>query len=163
LESSKNKYISLEEELKLIRLYIELEQLRFKGKFAFELSVDENIGLHTAMLPAMLLQPFVENAINHGLFHKEGNGHLTLSVISVSKGGLKFVITDDGIGRQKAMELRRQSDRNYKSRALQITDERLKTMQKVEGYEIGIQFDDLFDENGRPAGTKVTIVVPEIE
>ena len=163
LESSKNKYISLEEELKLIRLYIELEQLRFKGKFAFELSVDENIGLHTAMLPAMLLQPFVENAINHGLFHKEGNGHLTLSVISVSKGGLKFVITDDGIGRQKAMELRRQSDRNYKSRALQITDERLKTMQKVEGYEIGIQFDDLFDENGQPAGTKVTIVVPEIE
>lgn len=163
LESSKNKYISLAEEIGLIRLYVELEQLRFKGKFDFELHTSGEINLHTALLPTMLLQPFVENAINHGLFHKEGKGHLKMSVAPSINGGLKIVVEDDGIGRKRAMEIRQQSDKNYKSRALQIINERLQTLKEVEDYFLNISIEDLFDENGHPAGTKVDIEIPEIE
>ncbi|MCB0564311.1 MAG: histidine kinase, partial [Phaeodactylibacter sp.] len=104
LESSKNRYISLAEELKLIHLYVELEQLRFKGRFDFKLDVDEKIDLHTTELPTMLLQPFVENAINHGLFHKSDGGFLKLSITPMINRRLKFVIEDDGIGRNRAMK-----------------------------------------------------------
>lgn len=163
LESSKNKFISLAEELKLIQLYVELEQLRFKGKFGFEMEVDGQVDPHTTLLPSMLLQPFVENAINHGFFHKDGEGRLKLAVSQMSNGRLKFVIEDDGIGRERAMEIRMQSDKNYKSRALQIITERLQALQEVEGYHIAINIEDLFDEGGRPQGTKVNIEIPEIE
>ncbi len=163
LESSKNKFISLAEELKMIQLYVELEQLRFKGKFGFDMEIDSRIDLHAALLPTMLLQPFVENAINHGFFHKDGKGQLKFTVCQMSKGRLKFVIEDDGIGRERAMEIRMQSDKNYKSRALQIITERLQALQEVEGYHIAINIEDLFDEAGQPQGTKVNIEIPEIE
>lgn len=163
LESSKNKFLSMAEELNLIKIYVELEQLRFKGKFEFELATDDQINPHTTMLPAMLLQPFVENSINHGLFHKEGKGHLKLSAVPTINGGLKFVVEDDGIGRQRAKELRKQSDKNYKSRALQIIGERLEALQEVEGYNIDIKVEDLYDATGQPRGTRVSIEIPEIE
>ena len=163
LESSKNRYISLADELKLIRLYVELEQLRFKGRFDFKLDVDEKIDLHATELPTMLLQPFVENAINHGLFHKSDGGFLKLSITPMINRRLKFVIEDDGIGRNRAMKIRMQSDKNYKSRALQITNERLQTLQEVEGYHISIEIEDLFDEAGQAAGTRVSIEMPEFE
>ena len=163
LESSKNKYISLAEEIKLLNLYIRLEKIRFKQKFDYQLAVAENISAHNTFLPSMLLQPFVENAINHGLFHKEGKGLLSINIQKEEDGTLKCIIKDNGIGREKAGEIKKLSKRNYKSRATQITEERLDALRQFEDFDIQFEIEDLFDQAGNPNGTRVIIVIPEID
>jgi LytS/YehU family sensor histidine kinase len=163
LESSKNKYLSLAEELRLIKLYVEMEQLRFRNRFDLKMEVNHDINQHNTFVPTMLLQPFVENAINHGLFHKKGKGILSLHIQPSHEGGVVCIVEDDGIGRERAMEIRKRSNRNYRSRAIQITNERLQVLSTVEGYNIQINITDLVDNNGEPTGTRVEIVIPEIE
>ena len=163
LESSKNKYISLAEEIKLLNLYIRLEKIRFKQKFDYQLTVAEDISAHNTFLPSMLLQPFVENAINHGLFHKEGEGLLSINIQKEEDGTLKCIIEDNGIGREKAGEIKKLSKRNYKSRATQITEERLDALRQFEDFDIQFEIEDLFDQAGNSNGTKVIIVIPEID
>lgn len=163
LESSKNKYINLVEELRLIELYVRLEQLRFRNKFGFTLQVDPSINQYTTLVPTMLLQPFVENAINHGLFHKKEQGMLSVSILPHSDGGLRCLVEDDGIGRQQAIAIQKQNQRHHRSRALQITNERLHALSTVEGYDITITITDLRDANGEAAGTRVEVIIPTIE
>lgn len=163
LESSKNKYIKLAEEIKLLNTYIRLEKIRFKQKFDYQLTVAEDISTHNTFLPSMLLQPFVENAINHGLFHKDGGGLLSINIKKEDNGALKCIIEDNGIGREKAGEIKKRSKRNYKSRATQITEERLSALRKFEDFDIQFNIEDLFDHSGNPKGTKVIINIPEID
>lgn len=163
LESSKNKYLNLAQELKLLRLYVELEQLRFRHRFDFEVEVDTSINQYTRLVPTMLLQPFVENAINHGLFHKKAKGKLHLSIIPGDQGSIRCVLTDDGVGREKAATLRRQLKRGHRPRAMQITQERLHALSTIEGYKIDIEVSDLKAASGSAKGTRVVIKIPEIE
>ena len=163
LESSKNKYISLAEEIKLLNTYIRLEKIRFKQKFDYNLTVAEDISTHNTFLPSMLLQPFVENAINHGLFHKDGEGLLSINLKKEEDGVLKCIIQDNGIGREKAGEIKKQSKRNYKSRATQITEERLNALRKFEDFDIQFEIKDLFDQHQEALGTRVIITIPEID
>ena len=163
LESSKNKYISLAEEIKLLNTYIRLEKIRFKQKFDYNLTVAEDISTHNTFLPSMLLQPFVENAINHGLFHKDGEGLLSINLKKEEDGVLKCIIQDNGIGREKAGEIKKQSKRNYKSRATQITEERLSALRQFEDFDIQFEIIDLVDNDGKPLGTRVIIHIPEID
>lgn len=163
LESSKNKYINLTEELRLIELYVRLEQLRFRSQFGFNLQVDPSINQYTTLVPTMLLQPFVENAINHGLFHKKEQGTLSVSILPHSDGGLRCLVEDNGIGRQQAMAIQKQNQRHHRSRALQITNERLQALSTVEGYDIKIEITDLISAAGEAAGTRVEIIIPTIE
>ncbi|MCG8328273.1 MAG: histidine kinase [Chitinophagales bacterium] len=163
LESSKNKYIRLSEEIKLLSLYIRLEKIRFKQKFDYHLTVAEDINIHNTFLPSMLLQPFVENAINHGLFHKDGEGFLNISIKKEDNGALKCVIEDNGIGRKKAGEIRQQSNKNYKSRATKITEERLNALRKIEDFDIQLEIKDLLDQYQKALGTRVIITIPEID
>ncbi len=164
LESSKNKYLNLSEELKLIRLYVELEQLRFRNKFSVDIDVSPEINQYTTLVPTMLLQPFVENAINHGLFHRQDeNGRLFINIEAGLNHSIVCVLEDNGVGRAEATAIRQQLNGNHRSRGLQITQERLNALQTVEGYKIDIEVTDLTDEEGKACGTRITLNIPEID
>ncbi|MFN0216896.1 MAG: histidine kinase [Saprospiraceae bacterium] len=160
LESSKSKYITLAEEMRLLKLYVELEKMRFEGRFEAMFSIDENIDMDEVEIPSMLLQPFVENAINHGLFHKKEKGLLQIKVSANGSKEIHCIVEDDGVGREAAGVLREQSQKNYKSRAMQIVHERLEALSQVEGYEVKIEVEDLHHPNSSPAGTRVSITIP---
>lgn len=154
LESSKKKKITLAEEIQLITRYVELEQLRFENTFDFEFEVDEEIDIHSTEIPSLLFQPFVENAINHGLFHKKEQGLLSIS-IKEKASVLHCEIRDNGVGRERAAEIQKKSLKSHKSRATEIVNERLEILQQVEGLNLRINIEDL--ERG---GTKVRIDIP---
>jgi LytS/YehU family sensor histidine kinase len=162
LESSKNKYITLEEEIKLLSLYIELEQMRFEDKFDAVVEVDENLDSHTREIPSILIQPFVENAINHGLFNKKTKGHLRIAFTKKEDESLLCVVEDNGVGRKQAEQLKKDSSRNYKSRGMQIVRERLEVLQGVDDVKINVHVEELAPEALDP-GTKVTIEIQDFD
>ena len=162
LESSKNKYITLTEEIKLLSLYVELEQMRDEQKFEAVISVDEKIDIHYRELPSILIQPFVENAINHGLFHKKGKGHLVVTFGENERGSLICTIQDDGVGRVKAAQMKRQSSRTHKSRGMQIVLERLEVLQHVDEVSIIVDVSDLYPDQD-DTGTIVRIEIPDLD
>jgi sensor histidine kinase YesM len=109
-------------------------------------------------IPPLLLQPFCENAIWHGLMHKEGEGRLNIE-LSIENNILNCTITDDGIGRQKAQEIKTKSAEKEKSMGLKITTERLALLNREKGVHTFYEIEDLHDGNGEPAGTKVNLKI----
>lgn len=163
LESSKTRYLSLHQELHLIRLYIELEQMRFPNRFEADITMEPDINPYTTLIPTMLLQPFVENAINHGLFHKMAGGKLSLDIVKDENQMLICTLKDNGVGRTAAKSIQQKAGKAYRSRAMQITNERLYALRVIEGYDVKVEVADLTNQDGSAAGTRVIIAVPEIE
>ena len=158
LESSRNKYIALSEEKVLLDYYIQLEQLRFKDKFTYQITLESDVSLDTE-IPSLLLQPFVENAINHGLVYKNTNdGFLNINFIK-EKNKLICIVEDNGIGRNEAAAIKNKSLKPYKSRSTEITEERLRSLELIENTKIEIEILDKIDNDLIPQGTKVTIVM----
>lgn len=162
LESSKNKYISLAEEIKLLSLYVELEKMRFEEKFDYNIILDEELDIHSRELPSILIQPFVENAINHGLFHKKENGILNIKFQRTADNGLRCIIEDNGVGRRKAGEMKEKSKPTHKSRGMQLVNERLEVLQQVDEININIKIEDLYPAQ-EETGTAVCIELPELD
>jgi tetratricopeptide (TPR) repeat protein len=156
LENSKQPLIPLEEEVKCLELYIQMEQFRCKNAFTYYIKYHDGVNTEEAMIPPLLLQPFVENAIWHGVNPKEGDGKIGIEFFQKEEA-LYCVIRDNGIGRKKASELRSQLSENHKSMGLQITKERLAIMEEHQSKESPVEIEDMYDENGKAAGTKVTI------
>ena len=94
----------------LLKNYLEIEQLRFEDKLNYQLNVDKKIDQEEQLIPSMILQPIVENAVNHGLFHKQGKGKISVDFIYIDELIFQVVVKDDGIGIKKAEELRRDLD-----------------------------------------------------
>ena len=166
LESSKNKYVSLEDELELLKLYVSLEQMRFDNKFEVVYGIDESLDLGMIEIPSLLLQPFVENAINHGLRHKKTFGLLTIKMIFEEENEtLICVIEDDGIGRKRAAEIKTQSLKKHKSRGTQIIEERLATFKASGEIELEIKTEDVnvIETALEDCGTRVTLTISNIE
>jgi LytS/YehU family sensor histidine kinase len=140
-------------------IYIELEQLRFDNKFDFNCVVDDSVNLDDVHIPPMLLQPYIENAIWHGLMHKKEKGSLTLNF---SKNGstILCMIDDDGIGRERAMELKSLSATRYKSMGMGITKDRIEIMNNMQSLGIGVEVEDKHDDEGKPSGTRVLLRIP---
>lgn len=159
LQNSKEKTITLAEEVETLLLYIELEQIRFENKFEFSLEVDDKVEMDQVSIPPMLLQPFVENAIWHGLLHKSGIGHLRLQ-FALIQDQVACIIDDDGVGRAKAAELKSLSAVRYKSMGMGITLDRVELLNKMDSYGIHIAIDDKTDPAGLAAGTCVTVKIP---
>lgn len=158
LESSRNKYIALSDEKNLLDHYIKLEELRFKDKFSSKIIVFDSVSLDTE-IPSMLLQPFVENAINHGLVYKEKNDGLLTIQFNRIENKLICTIEDNGIGRNRAAEIKNKSLKPYKSRSTEITEDRVRALELIENTKIEIDILDKVDKNDTPMGTKVTIVM----
>ena len=158
LENSETPTVSLEDELVMLEAYLQLESLRFKEKIRYEIVVDDTIDRETTHLPAMVLQPFVENAIWHGLMPKEGNGLVKIA-IQEDEEVLKCIIEDNGVGREHALELSERHVTKKKSMGLQITEERLKLLSKERLKEL-IRITDLKDSMNRALGTRVDVLIP---
>ncbi|MDA9774609.1 histidine kinase, partial [Saprospiraceae bacterium] len=127
LESSKSKYIQLDDELKLLRLYLSLEHIRFEEKFSYKFEVDDGIDLMQQRIPSMIIQPFIENAINHGLYNlKDKKGELLVRFEEIHEDHIVCTIQDNGIGREAAAKIRKLS--KHKSRGMQIVDERIQAL-----------------------------------
>ncbi|MEM7040719.1 MAG: histidine kinase, partial [Bacteroidota bacterium] len=159
LNNSAENLISLAEELETIRLYIGMEQLRFEDKFEYVETLHPDVEVDFVRVPPMIFQPFLENAIWHGLMHKEGKGTLQLRIVQ-DENYLTCVIEDDGIGREKAAQMKRKSATNYRSMGMQITEDRLNNLKKRADIDSVIEILDLSSDLGEVRGTRVTITVP---
>ena len=154
LEASKEKYITIEDEVQLLKLYLNLEELRFEDKFTSEIIVDDNVDSE-AKLPPMMIQPFIENAINHGLNHLSGrDGKVTIHFQQSEKNWFKCIIEDNGIGREAASKYAR---KNHKSRGMQIIQERIETFNMSTNYRLAYHIEDKIDDAGNACGTRVVI------
>jgi LytS/YehU family sensor histidine kinase len=159
LSNSKQERVTLATELEALRLYVELEGLRFDQKFEFELVVDQNIDPEEIQLPPLLIQPFAENAIWHGLMHKTGAGKLAIR-LSLKGNELVCEIEDNGIGREKAAEMRSKSATRDKSLGIDITRNRLERMNLLQSPDRMIEVIDLYLPNGAACGTLVRLSIP---
>jgi len=156
LENSKQVLIPLEEEVKCLELYIQMEQFRCKNSFTYYVKYHDGVNTEEAMIPPLLLQPFVENAIWHGVNPKESDGRIGIEFFQTEET-LYCVIKDNGIGRRKASELRSQLSEHHKSMGLQITKERLAILGEDDSKGSPVEIEDLYDDEGDASGTKVTI------
>lgn len=156
LVHSRSSVILLKDEIEMLKLYLDMEQLRFKNAFDYSISFSNSIDPETIYIPPLLLQPFCENSIWHGLMHKEEPGCLTITINS-NEGQLTCVIEDNGIGRAKAAEYKSRSGELQKSLGLKITTERLALINKEKGLQTSYEIDDLQNERGEAEGTRVTL------
>ena len=162
LDSSRSKYIVLSEEIKLLSLYVEMEMLRFENKFDFHLNVAPEVNRFTDV-PTMILQPFIENAINHGLRYKTTKGNLYISFYNQGKY-LVCKIEDDGVGRERAKQIQSKSSKGYKSQGLKITEERLRTFNMISNSNIRFSIADAIqslDNKEMDVGTLIEIKFPK--
>jgi LytS/YehU family sensor histidine kinase len=135
-----------------------LEQLRFNNHFTYSISCSEDIYLEEVMIPPLLLQPFVENAIWHGLMHKKERGHLEIE-LAREDVVLCCTITDNGVGRRKAADLKENLP-IHQSRGMQITTNRLRLLTDDQSHQATLTIIDLIDQEGNESGTKVKITIP---
>jgi hypothetical protein len=156
LQNSREKSISLQNELETLILYIELEKLRFDDEFSFQCIIDDQINLESIKIPPMLLQPYVENAIWHGLMHKRTQGHLLLQ-FARDTDQILCIIEDDGVGRAKAQDMKSLSATRYKSMGMGITKDRIEIMNKMDALGISAEIIDKYDADGAPSGTRVVL------
>ncbi|MGB0863472.1 MAG: histidine kinase [Saprospiraceae bacterium] len=158
-EYSKTSAITLEQELKFLSLYLQLEKLRFGKKTQIELIGMDITGKEYILIPPLLIQPAIENALKHGLLHKEKDGELLVKFEKINEKTLRVLILDNGIGREKAKEYSAWKPKEYKSSGVQTIQERVR-LANYQGGKKAIQFNiiDLKDDYNQPTGTKVEYV-----
>jgi hypothetical protein len=159
LDNSSKKTITIDDEIKYLSNYLTIEQYRFENKFSFNIYKDEGINLYDNYIPPMLLQPYVENAIRHGINNKkEGVGLIQINIL---KQGTNLIceIIDNGIGRKAAMELKGNTVIEYQSKGMDITSKRIQLLNKSVGHDIVIKIEDVEPPK---LGTKVTVFIPMI-
>lgn len=160
LDNSNSKNVNLTNELEALKLYIEMEALRFDKKFSYEIKVAPGLGTDCVELPPLIIQPYVENAIWHGLLHKENHGHLSIAVSMETEGMLQCIIEDNGVGRQKAQELKSKTATSRKSLGMQLTENRLSLLNNHAQLNASVEIIDLQNGNGGGAGTRVILKIP---
>ncbi len=158
LDNSRTETVPLNKEIEALQLYVEMEQMRFNDRFEYRLSVAEDVQTEHLEIPPLLIQPFVENAIWHGLMHKKAPGMLQVRVFYEGKK-LCIEVEDNGIGRQRAMELKSRSATVNKSLGMKVTAERLEVINQLYGTNAEVETVDLVDENGEVMGTKVILKI----
>jgi hypothetical protein len=157
LQNSQEAVIPLERELEALQLYLELEALRFDQKFEYKITIADVVDTAMLKVPPLIIQPYAENAIWHGLMHKREKGHLEIEVYQQDEI-LFYKITDDGIGRKDAAELKSKSASTRKSMGMRITADRIDMLQHRN--ETSITITDLVLADGNPGGTEVLIKIP---
>jgi len=163
LENAETSAVTLESEMALLESYIQLEELRLPGKIGYRISVDESIGIQSTYLPSMVLQPVVENAIWHGIMHKENDSKGNISIdVRQQDDQLLCTIEDNGVGRDRAQQLRDKSVLKNKSMGMKITEERLRLRSRKHMAQC-IEITDLKDTLNHAVGTRVTIHIPIAE
>jgi LytS/YehU family sensor histidine kinase len=163
LQHAEKDFISLDTELDMLKMYLELEGMRFKDSFHYEIIIDETLDQEEVMVPSLLLQPFAENAIWHGLLNKDGDKRLTISFGNGDEC-ITCRIIDNGIGREKAEAMKQQQVQIpfYESKGIRIVKERLGLLEQRTGKKSGIKLTDLYADIDKTnaTGTMVEIDIP---
>jgi ligand-binding sensor domain-containing protein len=159
LENSAVNRITLAEEITFLKNYIEIESLRFDNGIDYEFDIDEELSTEITEIPSMLIQPYVENAIIHGLMNKNGKGLIKVGFIK-EKNILKCTIEDNGIGRDTAMEIKDRNAKTHKSMGISITKNRLEVLNKSDEFSVTVKINDVYLENKTVGGTRVEIIIP---
>lgn len=161
LNNSAREKISLAEEIEFLELYLNLEKRRFRDKFTYDINVQESVDPDIEHIAPMLLQPYVENTIVHGIGNLEKKGKLEIE-FNEYEDNLVCIIDDNGVGREKAMELKKlRSGNQHKSMAMGITGSRLELLNKLEGNNYKVNVIDKKGEDGSVQGTRVIIRIPK--
>ncbi len=163
LDNSASEFVAFDAELQTLQLYLDMEMLRFDHSFAYDINC-EGISRQTGkVIPTMIIQPFVENAIWHGLMHKEQKGKLWVRFYQEPNNIIRVEIEDNGVGRQKAALSKSKDTLKTKSYGMQISMDRISIISKQRNILSSISIHDLFDKEGKAAGTKIILQLPFIE
>jgi tetratricopeptide (TPR) repeat protein len=160
LENSINTIVTVADEIKLLESYIELESLRFEKKFHYEIKVDSTLDIYNTEIPFMLIQPYVENAIQHGLRHKSREGRLHIQ-LSHDNGSVLCTVEDNGIGRTGAAIRDNLFQREHSSHGMSLTEQRLELINQMQPRKTWVTIEDLYTPDQHPTGTRVTIIIPK--
>lgn len=165
LDNASHKLVDLQEEINYLKYYLSLEQMRFDNKFSVNINLPPSIEQQSLTIPPMIIQPYVENAIKHGLVHKtNGKGELHISFRIIEEETLLCIVEDNGIGRTRSREINRNRPGAHKPKGSQITQERLQLLNMVYPRKhFSVQISDLYDSYSKPTGTKVEIHFPLLE
>ena len=161
LDNSQHDTITIKNELKAIELYLQLEAVRLKNKFRYRIHIHKNININLYRIYPLLIQPYIENSIWHGLVHKKGEKYVSISIKPMNSYIL-CIIEDNGIGREKAMEIKKQKRKKHKSLGTKITNKRIDTINKLFHQDFNVEYIDLKDDKGNACGTKVLLKIPKI-
>jgi tetratricopeptide (TPR) repeat protein len=159
LHSSAEEYTSVSSEVSMLENYLELQKVRFPGKFDFRIETDEELDLESTFIPSMITQPFVENAIEHGIKNKINSGNILVSFMKKDRM-IRIEVKDDGIGRERAGEIYLKQNQSHTSLSTNIIRERIKALNRTSKRKITLDILDLRDEQGEAAGTQVVLEVP---
>ena len=158
LDNSKKPRISIAQELETLELYLQLEKLRFTDKFNYSITIDKSVERDYEEIPSMLIQPYVENALLHGLAHLQNKqGELKINV-SKNANVLACAIEDNGIGRMASKKIN--INRTHESSGMNLTKERLEILNNIHGSDLSVTIIDKVDDNNQPDGTKILIYIP---
>lgn len=162
LEASSLKEIPLAEELETAELYMNIENIRFSNEINFKTTIEDGFDTHVVKIPSLILQPFLENALWHGLSSKEGEKNITLEIGNGDDESINIAITDNGIGRAAAEKIKEGKVLKRKSVGIDITKERLDNFARDYQNSCTVEMIDLYDQVGKPSGTKVVLQIPTI-
>jgi ligand-binding sensor domain-containing protein/putative methionine-R-sulfoxide reductase with GAF domain len=162
LQFAEDTLVSLDDEIRILHLYVDLESLSLDETFVYQINVDEKIETEDVFVPFMLLQPFVENAIHHGLMPRIGEKHFTINIIDIDDEQMECTIEDNGVGREMAAEIKARKMRaaRHESKGVNIVKQRLELLGQKTGKQGDVVYSDIIDGNGKPGGTRVSIIIP---
>lgn len=156
LENSEQDLIPLSKELELLKLYTKLEHSRFEEKFDFEINVGENVNVDDFQIPPMLVQPYIENAIWHGLRYKEEKGYLKIYLIQPDTETIQITIEDNGIGRKRSTELKTMNQKKQKSKGMGNIKKRIEILNNMYKDKVDVYISDIFEDE---TGTRVVLTL----
>ena len=157
LENSREKEVPLQQDLQALELYMQMEALRFKNRFNYIIEADNDIDKENTLIPPMLLQPFVENAIIHGFKHTK-SGVIKINVHH-ENDMLRYVVEDNGSGRNNAA-VNNEKGKHHKSLGLQIISERLNIINELKKVKTAVNIFDVKDEKNNPHGLRIELLLP---
>jgi LytS/YehU family sensor histidine kinase len=157
LDLSGEQHISLDKEVAYLENYIQLEKMRFQEEFNYFITVEKDVDVFTVLIPPMLLQPIIENAIRHGLRYKENKDGILR--INFSKDGdiVLCQIDDNGIGMRRSRELKTTTHVEYQSKGMKLTESRIAAINMISEKKIRMEVRDKYDEKGQAVGTLVVL------
>jgi tetratricopeptide (TPR) repeat protein len=161
LDNSVEEYVPLEKEIETVTNYLELQKVRYAGKFDYNIDIDPDIETDIVQVPPMLAQPFIENSIEHGIRHRETPGRIDIR-FRLEDSLIRFEVEDDGVGREKAKEIEARFGTKHRSMATSITRDRLMSINRKLERKIRMEIVDLKDEDGEGIGTRVTFGIPVV-
>ena len=160
VDNSDKKLIPIESELKVLESYLKIEIIRFKEKIDYSFIIDPSIDLQNLLIPPMLLQPYIENAIFHGIVHLDKEGHISIQLVE-QKEELICIIQDNGIGREASRKINAKRNISHNSVGLKITANRIELLRSIYNKNFSVNIIDLFEED-TPTGTKVELKIPKL-